>query len=70
MGENNLGKAVCTHVPDEPFHHVGQVVKCKRCGINLVYSNHPPKSKVRMSKKERRKIKAQQHIVEEANVRG
>lgn len=69
MGENNLGKAVCTHVPDEPFHHVGQVVLCKLCGAHLVYSNPPPGSKHRMSKKERRKLKAQQHMVEEANVR-
>jgi len=69
MGENNLGKAVCTHVPNEPFHHVGQVVLCKLCGANLVYGNSPPGSKQRMSKKERRKIKAQQRMVEESNVR-
>ena len=69
MGENNLGKAVCTHVPSEPFHHVGQVVPCKLCGVHLVYSNPPSGSKHRMSKKERRKIKALQHMVEEANVR-
>ena len=66
MGENNLGKAVCTHVPSEPFHHVGQTVTCKLCGTNLVYSNPPPGSKHRMSKKERRKLKAQQRMVEEA----
>lgn len=57
MGENNLGKAVCTHVPNEPFHHVGQVVECKLCHAKLVYANRAPGSKVRMSKKERRKIK-------------
>ena len=69
MGENNFGKAVCTHIPNAPFHYVGQVVLCKLCGANLVYSNSPPGSKHRMSKKERRKLKAQQRMVEEANVR-
>lgn len=69
MGENNLEKAVCTHVPSEPFHHVGQVVSCKLCGVDLIYSNSPPGSKHRMSKKERRKLKAQQRMVEETNVK-
>ena len=68
MNENpvSIGTAKCTHIPDEPFHHVGQVIKCKLCNIDLIYSNNPPGSKHRMSKKERRKMKA---MVEEANVR-
>lgn len=60
-----ISTAICTHIPDEPFHHVGQVIKCKLCGCNLVYNNPRPNSRVRMSKKERRKVKAQQRMVEE-----
>jgi len=64
-----ISTAVCTHIPSEPFHHVGQVTKCKLCACNLVYNNPPPGSKHRISKKERRKIKAIRKSAEEANVR-
>lgn len=75
----SLGTAVCTHIPSDPFHHVGQVTPCKLCGQHLCYSNPPAGTHPRMSKKERRKIKAQQRnhamaltekkIVEESIVR-
>lgn len=49
--------AVCTHIPHEPFKHVGQVTFCNLCGKPLAYSNNPPGSRTRMSKKQRRALK-------------
>lgn len=49
--------AVCTHIPREPFTHVGQETRCKLCDKPLIYGNNPPGSRIRMSKKERRKNK-------------
>ena len=54
-----ISTAVCTHIPEHPFHHIGQMTKCKLCGQVLLYSNNPPGSKKRVSKKERRYLKAQ-----------
>lgn len=65
----SMGTAICTHIPTDPFHHVGQITTCKLCSKRLCYNNHPPGFKHRMSKKERRKIQAKQRMVEEANVR-
>lgn len=52
-----ISTAVCTHMPAEPFHHVGQTTRCKLCGVALVYNNNPPGTKKRMSKKVRRFLK-------------
>ena len=52
-----ISTAVCTHIPRDPFHHVGQVTTCKLCGVMLMYGNHLAGTRKRMSKKERRKNK-------------
>ena len=46
----------CQHVPSETFAsvHVGKTTTCKLCGVVLTYSNSAPRSRVRMSKKERK----------------
>ena len=52
-----ISTAVCTHIPRDPFSHVGQVTTCKLCGVVLLYGNNPPGTRKCMSKKERRKNK-------------
>ena len=54
----SISTAICTHMPTDEYKYVGQVTTCKLCGKPLVYNNHPPGTKHRMSKKERRKNKA------------
>lgn len=53
-----ISTAICTHIPDRPFSHVGQVINCKLCGKLLVYGNNPAGTRQRMSKKVRRGLKA------------
>jgi len=43
---------------------VGDQAKCVKCGALLVASNHPPRTKVRKSKKERRREKQIARITE------
>ena len=52
-----ISTAACTHIPREPFSHVGQMSRCKLCGVVLLYGNNPAGTRKRMSKKERRKNK-------------
>lgn len=52
-----ISTAVCTHIPLDPFTHVGQESKCKLCGVILLYGNNPAGTRKRMSKKERRALK-------------
>lgn len=70
IGERLTG---CEHVPDpDTFEYdktFGRSVKCKKCGARLVPTPRPPEPRKRpkMSKKERRRLRA---VKERINAKG
>jgi len=59
MSRKLQAQTTCQHVPEndgKPWYP-GKTAKCVLCGINLVGINNPPCSRVRMSKKDRKRQK-------------
>lgn len=55
----NIDKEKCTeHSPVKATGRVGETTTCRFCGVPLMFSNHGFSTRNRMSKKERRKLKA------------
>jgi len=60
--KHGISAETCNHEPiGKGIIYPGKTTKCAKCGIDLIGSNRPAGSKVRMSKKERRKMKAERN---------
>ena len=55
----DIDKEKCTeHSPVKAYGRVGETTTCRFCGVPLMLANNGFRTRNRMSKKERRKLKA------------